>query len=402
MNRKNCLVCDSDDLEAIIDLGMQPFADTFIPAEKLNEPDLAFPLVCDICNNCGQIQTEAVTKPEDRYCSHDYSYTSSNSNFSRTHWADFAREVSEKVGLKPGDFVLEIGSNDGFLSEIFLERGQRVLGVDPSQYMAGLASQRRVKTIVGLFDRECAEKIAKAYGKPKLIVANNVFNHSNNPFDFARGVSEALDKDGTFVFELPYWYAGLKGGHVDQIYHEHVSYFTAKSSKALLERAGLRISSIGVVNYHGGSLRVFSRHASELEPSEEEIAMIAEEKRGRVFDPSTYRQLMARMTEQRNKFLQKVYDLKSKGEQILCVGAAAKGNTMLNFYNLGHGVIDYVTDSSPHKQGKYTPLTRIPIVGDEVFSKYGPVHAFILSWNISGQLKEALMRINPNINFISP
>lgn len=403
MERKNCIVCDSDKLNEIIDLGMHPFADTFIPESRRSEYDVVYPLVCDLCGNCGHVQTRYETDPKERYSKMDYSYTSSNSAFSREHWNDYEKEISEELKLSPNSLVLEIGSNDGYLSEQFLKKGCKVLGVDPSSYMAELAEQRGVKTIVGLFGNEISKQILKEYEKVDLVIANNVFNHAENPVEFVKSVAEVLDESGSFVFEQPYWLIGVKSGKFDQIYHEHVSYFSVRSASMLLKRAGMKIKSARIVDYHGGSLRIIAQKDEKIkEESEESKRMIKEEENSGIFNLEIYKTFMKKNIKQRSKFMQEVHKLKENGNSIIAVGAAAKGNTFLNFYGLDNSIIDYVTDASPHKKGKYTPATRIPIVGDEVFSKYDKVYALILSWNIAEQLKEKLNLLNKNIEFLVP
>ncbi len=403
MLRNRCLICESTDLKEIIHLGSHPFADTFVPESKISEPDILYPLVCDLCQACGNIQTRWETDPLLRYSHIDYSYTSSNSAFSRSHWDAYAEEVNGELNLAPGALVVEAGSNDGYLAEQFLKRGTRVIGVEPSPYMARLAKERNVETIVGLFGKATAEQILSSSGKADLIIANNVFNHADNPVDFAKAAAALLSPQGSFIFEQPYWLIGLRSGKFDQIYHEHVSYFTVRSVAALLARAGMAIQSVKVVDYHGGSLRVIARKKEAIvqAPLEAE-QMIQEEMNYGAFDTETYKKFMQENIARRSTFLQKLHKLKQEGNLIIAVGAAAKGNTFLNFYRLDSTLIDYVTDASPHKKGKYTPATRIPIVGDEIFSKYDKVYALILSWNIAHQLKEGLHKINPNIEFISP
>ena len=403
MIREKCLICDSEELKQIIDLGSHPFADTFVPASKVSEPDRVYPLVCDLCMQCGHVQTRYETSPIDRYSQVDYSYTSSNSNFSCKHWEDYVEEVSREIKIKPSSFVVEIGSNDGYLGEQFLKAGHKTVGVDPSHYMAELAKQRRVETIVGLFGKESAKEIISRYGKSDLVIANNVFNHADNPVEFAKSVAEILRLEGSFVFEQPYWLIGVKSGKFDQIYHEHVSYFTVRSVAALLAQAGMAIQSASLVDYHGGSLRIIAQKKEQVKEESENVKkMIIGEEEAGLFAVETYELFMQKNILQRNKFLQRIYKIKEEGYPIIAVGAAAKGNTFLNFYKLDHSVIDYVTDSSPYKKGKYTPATRIPIVGDEIFAKYDKVFAFILSWNIIPQLKEVLSEFNKNIEFISP
>ncbi|MBU0760458.1 MAG: class I SAM-dependent methyltransferase [Nanoarchaeota archaeon] len=400
MIRDSCLICDSKKLNEVIDLGMHPFADTFIPQSELSHPDVIYPLIMDLCADCGGIQLRCVTPAEDRYCSVDYSYTSSNSGFSRNHWIQFASDVSRKVELKKDAFVVEIGSNDGFLAQQFAVNGARVLGVDPSGSMMRLAAERNIKTVQGVFNLDIASNILREHGQADLIVANNVFNHSNEPLSFAVAVRHLLAPQGAFVYELPYWYEGFKTGKFDQIYHEHVTYFTARSSAGILKLAGMFPKFVETVDYHGGSLRVYAQNEEDRCSDLEDL--VSKENEARLFEPGEYKKFLQRITSQRNRFLTKFYEAKNSGVPIIAVGAAAKGNTLLNFYNLGHNVIDLVTDASSHKQGKYTPLTRIPIVGDEIFSRYPEVYALILSWNIATQLKRKLYEINPRIRFLVP
>jgi len=195
MFRKNCLVCGSDKLKEIIDLGSHPFADTFIPVSKIHEPDLIYPLICDLCSDCGHVQTRCETNPDDRYVQQDYSYTSSNSKFSRSHWDEFAEEVPKKINLPENSFVVEIGSNDGYLSANFAKKGHNVLGVDPSPYMEDLAKKKNVKTITSLFNSKTVEKIKEENGSADLIIANNVYNHSDDPLDFTKAVANLLSED---------------------------------------------------------------------------------------------------------------------------------------------------------------------------------------------------------------
>ncbi len=402
MFRDYCLVCDSKNIEEIIDLGSHPFADTFIPESKKSSADMVYPLICTLCKECGHIQNKCVTDPIDRYSQNDYSYTSSNSSFSRNHWDSYAKEISEAIKLPSGSLIFEAGSNDGYLSEKFNLMGHKSIGIDPSPYMAELAKKRNVETVVGLFGDSSVDKHLNNYGSAKLVVANNVFNHSDNPVAFTLSVAKLLADGCYFVFEQPYWLVGIKAGKFDQIYHEHVSYFTVKSAKALLARAGLVISKAEVVDYHGGSLRIIAQKNASLIESVEVKNMIEEEEKYGTFKIETYKKFMNKQNERKHLFLERLYKLKNEGKAIIAVGAPAKGNTFLNFYNLDKTAIDYVTDSSPHKMGKYTPATRIPIVGDEIFSKYSEVCALLLSWNLKDQLLPILSKINPKIQFISP
>ena len=202
---------------------------------------------------------------------------------------------------------------------------------------------------------------------------------------------------------MPYWYHTIRDNKFDQIYHEHVTYFTVKYSYNLLARFGFEIFDIEVVDYHGGSLRIYANKTSNkprmLSKTSE---MIKSETSYGLFEEDTYRHFMKNLENKRNNLLFELYKVKTMGYNIIGVGAAAKANTFLNYYNLDYKTLDYITDASEHKQGKYTPITRIPIVGDEVFSEYDEVYALILSWNISERVKESIRSINEKARFISP
>ena len=218
--------------------------------------------------------------------------------------------------------------------------------------------------------------------------------------DFAQGVQELLSDNGTFVFEVPYWYNTITDEKFDQIYHEHLSYFTVKSACNLLKLAGLTVYDVEWVDYHGGSIRVYASK-DKRKGSKSVQEHISKEEDANLFDPQQYTEFMKSIKRKRDFWLSELYRISGEGYPIVAIGAAAKGNTFLNYYNLDNSIIDYVTDTSEHKVGKYTPLSRIPILTDtEVFSKYDKVYAFILSWNISDLIKGKLQAINKNIEFL--
>lgn len=402
MFRTRCLCCGSPDLRQIIDLGMHPMADTFVAADRLATADRLYPLICDLCARCCQIQLRTVTDPEERYVKVDYSYTASNSQTSRSHWDAFAGDVARQTGLEKGAMIVEIGSNDGYLVEQFNRLGYSTLGVEPSPVMIEMTQRRGARAEKLFFSSAAAELLVKSLPRrPSLIVANNVFNHANDPLDFSRGIKELLDEEGTYVFELPYWGCAIEQGRFDQIYHEHVTYFTVSYAVELFRRVGMQVVRVEEVDYHGGSIRVFVRHSAAA--VDESVAkLVNRERSGALFSAATYAPFMNRIAAARNRFLQKLYQLKSAGEAIVCAGAAAKGNTFLNFYRLDASVVDWVTDASPSKIGKFTPGTRIPIGADEVVASYDKVNVIILSWNIAKAIEPKLAKINPNVRLLNP
>lgn len=385
----------------IIDLGMHPYADTFINNNQLNFPEPIYPLECYLDLNSSLISLGIETNPDERYNLYDYSYTSSNSEYSKNYWGKYAVDVNDTLNSNENLKVLEIGSNDGYLLSQFKILGHNTLGIDSSELMNKVAKENGIKSLCGLFNFEYSESIKKDFNNFDLIIANNVFNHANNPFDFAKGVKNLLSSDGVFIFEVPYWLDTIRDKRFDQIYHEHVSYFTVKSAVNVLKKEGLNVYNVEHTEYHGGSIRVFSSIYPNVVQDSVKKFIQQEEKFG-LFDDKFYVNYINDIKISRANLLIKINKIVLKGKPIVAVGAAAKGNTLLNYYGLNNTVIDYVTDSSIHKIGKFTPLSRIPILSDqEVFSKYNEVCALILSWNISDILKKKLIKINPNIEFIN-
>jgi SAM-dependent methyltransferase len=386
----------------VLDFGQHAYADTFVAEDQLNLSEPVFPLQVHLCADSGSLQLGYVSNAEDRYNLYSYSYTSSNSATARNHWQSYAEDLARKFPIE--GLVVEIGSNDGYLLKQFQRPTVKTLGVDSSAEMCTVASLIGVDTINALFDLEMAGRIKEKHGPARVICANNVFNHANDPVAFARAVCDLLAPDGVFVFEVPYWLSMIESGRfTDMVYHEHPSYFTVKMAWNVLAAAGMEIVDFDVVDYHGGSLRVIAqRTISGNQPVKVEDAIARETQLG-LFDPVFYQVLQARFEEQRNEWLAQFYKIRIEDPNavFIGVGAAAKANTWLTWHGLNKTHLKYVTDASSFKQGKYTPLSRIPIADDAVFAQYEQPYALILSWNIGEGLRRAILNINPNTRFLS-
>ena len=386
----------------VLDLGQHAYADTFIAEEQVGWSEPVFPLQVNLCEESGHLQLGYTSDAEERYNLYSYSYTSSNSAFSRTHWDEYAEEVESK--FRPRNLVVEVGSNDGYLVGQFANNECNVLGVDLAKSMCDLAESRGVPTIQNAFSESVGRDILSKHGNADVVIANNVLNHANDPVDFVKGAAALIGTSGVFIFEMPYWLAMIQSGRfVDQVYHEHISYFTAKSVKEMLSKADLVVKDIKVVDYHGGSLRVTAAHKSNNSESIYVNAFIGEETRDGLFDVDFYKKLTDKFVKQRDEWLSKFYRFKEEhpNAPIIGIGAAAKANTWLTWHGLNKNDLACITDASEFKQGKYTPLSRIPIAGDEVFAEYSQPCALVLSWNIGERLKEAIRNINPNVIFIT-
>jgi len=394
-----CII-DGKELIEIIDLGMHPYADTFIPEERYFESEPVFPLKCGLCRHCGLVQLIVLTNPDDRYGMYDYSYTSSNSEYARSHWTAFADETS--ISPSPDTKVLEIGSNDGFLLGRFLSKGCKVLGFDSSESMSRIANDQGIPTINSIFCLEEAEKLLASQSHFDVIVANNVLNHSNDPLDFLNGVEKLLANEARFIFEVPYWLSSVQTGNFDQIYHEHVSYFTISSLSKMIERTQLRISDIQLNEYHGGSLRVTLVRGHAIK-QENWSQLIQEEKSASLEDIETYRIFMTEVRKKRSRLLSKIHEiiLTEPNASIVLAGAAAKANTFINYYNLDSTLIRCITDNSPHKIGKYTPLSRIPIVADQALTGIENIYVLTTAWNIVDIIMNRIAKSNPTAKVLS-
>jgi SAM-dependent methyltransferase len=386
----------------ILDFGQHAYADTFIAENQLNLCEPVFPLQINLNADSGSIQLGYVSHAQDRYSLYSYSYTSSNSQTARNHWDEYATTVKQRcTSIK---FAVEIGSNDGYLINQFRDDGVRAIGIDPSMDMCRIAKERGVEVMPAMFCEPVAKDLAKRVGGANIVMANNVFNHANDPVSFARAVCQLLADDGLFVFEVPYWLSMIESGRfTDMVYHEHPTYFTIKMAWNVLQAAGLEITDFDVVDYHGGSLRVFARRATGAAMPVAIEDAIARETQIGLFDPGFYQVVQRRFEQQRDQWLHDFYKLRlaEPDAVFIGVGAAAKANTWLTWHGLNKTHLTCVTDASAFKQGKYTPLTRIPIADDAVFAQHERPYALILSWNIGEGLRRAILNINPNTRFIS-
>ena len=392
----NSLISDSV-TTPIIDLGSHGFADTFFPKEMFNDAAAAAPLVCRLDKVSGLVQVENLTFADARYDIIDYSYTSSNSQLSRNHWIEFIESVHEIKSLKDSR-ILEIGSNDGYLLSRANTYSKNTLGVDASTYMTDLANEQGINSLKGLFgeSKELLDEIRKINSKFDFIFANNVLNHSNNPIAFVSEISKLLAHDGVFVFEVPYWLETIKTYRFDQIYHEHITYFTIESVEHLLNQCDLFINDIQVVDYHGGSLRVFAGLNKSI--SEKKDRLLSEEFSFNLKEESTYLDYMEKINVFRDIFFEELKTKKS--ENIFGIGAAAKANTFLTYYGFDQNKMNFIVDSSPFKQGKITPVTRIPIMADDYLSNLSRGIGVVLAWNLGDVLKKKLLEINGDLEFI--
>jgi 2-polyprenyl-3-methyl-5-hydroxy-6-metoxy-1,4-benzoquinol methylase len=398
--RKTCLSCGSAQLKNIFDLGLHSFADRFVKKKDLKLKDPVYPLVIDLCIKCSFIQSKYITNPKDRYLNYEYSYTSSNSIYSKSHWESYAVYLNKNFDLK-GKKILEIGSNDGILSDFLKKYGADVFCVDASPEMIQISKRKGLKSIRTIFNKKNSKFIKAKTKTVDIIIANNVFNHSDDPSDFLSGVHSLLKNKGLFIFEQPYFLSTLVTKKFDQIYHEHISYFTAKNIEYLLKTKKFQILNILKNSYHGGSLRTISiKQSKKILISKNFLYFENQEKKNKIYNLNYYKKYFNDIVKKKFQLHKQINFFKKNNYKIVGVGAGAKTNTFLTFNKLDNTKIDYITDSSRLKINKYTPLTRIKICNDSVMRGFQKIACIILSWNIERLLKKKLKKINHKIKYI--
>ena len=397
MNVTACHLCSSKNLIKVLDLGFHPLADFFMKENQLQEAERRYPLAVLLCQDCGHGMNSFVVPAEVRYQENDYSYDSGNSKISIQHFQEMAAEVADRGNVQKGDLVVDIGSNIGTLLSGFKNLGAEVQGVDPAHNIAALAEKNGIPTVNDFFNTSACEKILKR-GKAKVITITNAFNHISPLDTFMENIVSILDKNGTFVIELPYFLEILRKKHFDVVYLEHVSYVAIKPLVPFFKKFGLVITHIEENNYMSGSVRIFVGYGQESPLVAKQIAL--EEEVG-LYDLSVWNKFRESIRNCKINLLKELVSARESGNKIVAIGAAAKGNTLLNYCGIDTTLIDFATDASPLKIGKYTPGSHLPILSDDAID--GSVtHALILAWNIADFLKEKISPKFPQLKFITP
>ncbi len=388
---KCCRMCASERLACFLDLGEMPPADQFLHKHQLVEHRDSYPLQVAVCEDCGLIQLNYVVPPEILYCD-DYPYESSTTSAGRRHWEEFARTTTRMLDLTDKDLVIDIGSNVGVLLHMFKEQGAKVLGVDPAANIAEIANKNGIETIAAFFNTESARRIVAQKGKASVITGTNVFAHVGDLHDLMQAVSLLLAEDGTFVIEAPYFLELLHSLEYDTVYHEHLSYLSVKPLVRFFKQFGMEIFDVQLRDIHGGSIRIFVRRTGSSDKPVAPIVdqMVANEERERIYDLETLGEFAKNVAENREALRALLTSLKEGGSKIVAVSAPAKGMTLLNYCSLGTDLLDFVTEKSRLKIGRYTPGVRIEVVSDDMLLTHQPDYALLLAWNFAEEIMNNL------------
>jgi hypothetical protein len=377
VHRTECRVCGGADLVPLLDLGTTPPANAYLRREQLAEPERRFPLAIHLCTHCSLVQLLDVVNPEILF--KDYHYVTGASLPSVAHFQEYADTVVAPFLESKSDLVIDIGGNDGVLLSFLTDRA-RVLNVDPADNLAVLSEARGVPFHADFFTSSVAQELRALHGPARVITANNVFAHTDPIRDVFSGVASLLDTHGVFVFEVHWVNHLLSEGCFDQIYHEHLCFYSLHALAHLVEASGMRIFDVQIVPTQGQSLRVFA--SVDRRPVNAAVeAVLAEERRSGVTKYETWQQFAATVAQGKQAMVDLLSSLKQQGKRIAGYGAPAKSSTLLNYYGIGPETLDYIADSTPLKQGLYTPGMHIPIVPIERLAEDPPDYVFILVWN---------------------
>ena len=389
-----CRHCHAPLSTMFADLGATPVANDYLTFKRRYDPEPYFPLKAYVCGDCRLVQLQDFRRAEDLFRA-DYAYFSSVSTSWLAHAKDYAEKMTPYLGLGAASQVVEVASNDGYLLQYFKEKGIPVLGIEPCRSVADFAIQRKgIPTRMEFFGREMAKGLVAEGLAADLTVAINVLAHVPDINDFVGGFATLLKSEGVATFEFPHLLSLIGLNEFDTIYHEHFSYLSLLAVDRIFAANGLRIFDVEQLATHGGSLRLFAcRTELARERTARVDAVLDMERAAGLHTDAPYVAFAEQVREAKRALLELLIDLKRDGKSIVAYGAAAKGNTLLNYCGIGADMLDYVVDRSPHKQGMYLPGSRLEIKAPEAIDQSKPDYILILPWNLQDEVTAQLAHV---------
>jgi SAM-dependent methyltransferase len=382
----NCRHCRTPLKHVFLDLGFAPPTNAYLKAEDLTKPELSFPLKLYVCTRCWLVQTEDYARADELFTS-DYAYFSSVSQTWLDHASLYAEKITERLGLGQNSFVIEVASNDGYLLRNFMAANIPCLGIEPTCGTAEAAEKIGIPVLREFFGEALANQLRNEGRQADLIIGNNVYAHVPDINDFTAGLKAALKPGGTITLEFPHLLRLIERIQFDTVYHEHFSYLSLYTVSRMFETTGLRIFDVEELPTHGGSLRVYGCHADDSRPQAMEVqALLNEEERQGLRLLTTYRDFQCRADRVKDDLLAFLIKQKHSVKKVAAYGAAAKGNTLLNYAGIKPDLLPYVCDAAPSKQGKYLPGSHVPILPPAVLREDEPDIVLILPWNIADEV----------------
>ena len=389
-----CRHCKTELKHEFINLGFQPPSNSYINQQDLNKPEISYPLRVLVCDNCWLVQTEDFVN-KNEFFNTDYAYFSSTSTSWLEHAKNYVQMIVEKLNLTQNSFVIEIAANDGYLLKNFINSGIPCIGIEPTNSTADVAESQGIEIVREFFGLELANDLNKKYQFADLVIGNNVFAHVPDINDFSSGIEKILKDNGVVTLEFPHLVQLISQKQFDTIYHEHFSYLSLTSVCNIFEKNGLRVFDVEEIITHGGSLRVYGcKKTSKHSTTNNVNNLLNLEKKSGVTSLQYYLDFQNEANRIKNNLLKFLIKLKEENKSVVAYGAAAKGNTLLNFAGISVDLLPIVVDAAKSKQNKLMPGSRIPIKSPDILTALNPNYILILPWNISNEI------LNQNQNLV--
>jgi len=383
-----CRFCNNSLEHIFVDLGITPSANSYLEQKQLEDKELLYPLVAYVCKNCLLVQLLEIKKPAELFT--NYAYFSSYSDSWLEHAKNYVKMMINRFHLNENQHVIEIASNDGYLLQYFKEKNIFVTGIEPAKNVSKIAKEKGINTIEEFFDEKLAKKLVDQKIQGDVILGNNVLAHVPKINEFVKGLKIILKPSGVITMEFPHLLQLMMHNQFDTIYHEHFSYFSFHIVKKIFEAQKLSIFDVEEIKTHGGSLRIFIKHSEndEIDIKNTVETLIKKEQENGLLEIETYLEFKNKVKKIKKDLNQFLENVKIENKKVICYGAPAKGNTLLNFCNIDSTLIEFVVDKNPHKQGLFLPGTHIPIKSPDKIHDVKPDYLLILPWNI----KEEVMK----------
>ena len=383
-----CRHCATPLENTFLDLGFAPPSNAYLTVDELTRPEKYYPLKVKVCSHCWLVQTEDYAQADELF-SADYAYFSSTSTGWLEHAAHYAQTMITQLRLTQSSHVIEVASNDGYLLKNFVAAGIPCLGIEPTASTAAAAEQLGIPVLREFFGEALGKKLAAEGKQADLIAGNNVYAHVPDINDFTRGLKAVLKPNGTVTLEFPHLMQLLEHIQFDTVYHEHFSYLSLYTVGRIFEAAGLRLWNVEQLSTHGGSLRVYGCHADDLRQTDPSVsALRAEEAQRGLQAMNIYSGFQVKANQVKDDLLAFLLEQKRAGKRVAAYGAAAKGNTLLNYAGIKADLLSFIYDAAPAKQGKFMPGSHIPILPPIIVSDHKPDYILILPWNIADEVRQ--------------
>ena len=386
----NCRHCQNNLEYLFLDLGFAPPSNAYRSKDDLNKAELNYPLRIMVCDRCWLVQTEDFVDADEMF-SPEYAYFSSTSISWLEHAAKYSKMIQKKLDLDTKSLVIEIASNDGYLLKNFVKSGIPCIGIEPTKGTADAAQELNIPVHCDFFNSTLADKLVNEDKKSDLVIGNNVYAHVPDINDFTLGLKKILKPHGTITLEFAYLLNLIQQNEFDTVYHEHFSYLSLHAVKSIFERVGLQIYDVEELSTHGGSLRIYGCHQQIGFDTKDRVnEQLQKEEDMGLLELETYVHFQKQAERVKNKLLDFLNEQKMHGKSVAGYGAAAKGNTLLNYAGVKPDLLSFVCDAAPSKQGKYLPGSNIPIFLPDHIKAQKPDFILILPWNITEEITKQL------------